>query len=241
MWIFYRSWPLVFHVWEFIDQVSYWQEIWTERCADLQIKLHFLSNSFDFITLNLHSLAILVFNGRKHWLYEKGSEIWRFMSISMLIVADSSFSPMPALLVFLIGRYKPNLEGNMIFFGHKLILLSVFSEQLSLVYSFYYSLSFLYLGQLFLHWYPAHANLSHNKETEYLHCFWVCIILPPPFSVYPPNVEREREFCIISYWTLQHQSEDKGPFLTPLSSLLQGWEQDYKYLDKKKKEIIQIK
>lgn len=116
MWIFYRSWPLVFHVWEFIDQVSYWQEIWTERCADLQIKLHFLSNSFDFITLNLHSLAILVFNGRKHWLYEKGSEIWRFMSISMLIVADSSFSPMPALLVFLIGRYKPNLEGNMIFF-----------------------------------------------------------------------------------------------------------------------------
>lgn len=30
-----------------------------ERCADLKIKLHFLSNSFDFITLNLHSLAIL--------------------------------------------------------------------------------------------------------------------------------------------------------------------------------------
>ena len=76
---------------------------------------YFLSNSFDFITLNLHSLAILVFNGRKHWLYEKGSEIWRFMSISMLIVADSCFSPMPALSVFLIGQYKPNLEGNMNF------------------------------------------------------------------------------------------------------------------------------
>lgn len=129
----------------------------TERCADLKIKLHFLSNSFDFITLNLHSLAILVFSGRKHWLYEKGSEIWRFMSISMLIVRDSYFSPMPALLVFLIGWYKPNLEGNVKFFGHRLILLSVFSEQLSLVYSFHYSLSFLYLGQLFLHWYPAHS------------------------------------------------------------------------------------
>ena len=48
------------------------------------------------------------------------------------------------------------------------------------------------------------------------------IILLPPFSVYPPNVEQEREFCIISYWTFQHQSEDKVPFLTPLSSLLQG-------------------
>lgn len=126
MWIFYRPWPLVFYVWEFIDQVSYWQEIWSERCADLKIKLHFLSNSFDFITLNLHSLAILVFNGRKHWLYEKGSEIWRFMSISILTVGDSYFSPMPDLLVFLIGRYKSNLEGNMNFFGHKLILLSVF-------------------------------------------------------------------------------------------------------------------
>lgn len=126
MWIFYRPWPLVFHVWKFIDQVSYWQEIWSEGCADLKIKLHFLSNSFDFITLNLHSLAILVFNGRKHWLYEKGSEMWRFMSISILTVGDSCFSPMPDLLVFLIGWYKSNLEGNMNSFGHKLILLSVF-------------------------------------------------------------------------------------------------------------------
>lgn len=180
----------------------------TERCADLKIKLHFLSNSFDFITLNLHSLAILVFSGRKHWLYEKGSEIWRFMSISMLIVRDSYFSPMPALLVFLIGWYKPNLEGNVKFFGHRLILLSVFSEQLSLVYSFHYSLSFLILDNSFstgiLPTLSAHANLSHNKETEYLHCFWVCIILLPPFSLYPQNVEWERDFYIISYWTFQH-------------------------------------
>lgn len=127
----------------------------TERCADLKIELHFFSHSFEFISLNLHSLAILAFSGRKHWLCERGSEIWRFMLISVSIVGDSYFSPVPALWAFLTDQYKCNSEGNMNSFGHRLIWVSVFLGQFSMVYSFHYSLSFLYLGQLLLHWYNA--------------------------------------------------------------------------------------
>ena len=112
----------------------------TERCADLKIELHFFSHSFDFISLNLHSLAILAFSGRKHWLCERGSEIWRFMLISVSIVGDSYFSRVPALWAFLTDQYKPNSERNMNSFGHRLIWVSVFLEQFSLVYSFLFPL-----------------------------------------------------------------------------------------------------